>query len=202
VTTRRDAETAEPLHPLLATRWSTRAFDPRHVLAERQVTALLEAARWAPSANNSQPWRFAVVLRGTPGHDVVLGHLAPGNRAWADTASALVVVGAVTTGPDGAPRPWAVYDTGQAVAHLTVQAQHDGLAVHQLGGFDRDAVAGLLVADEPVEPVVVLAVGRHDPALELPEPYASRETAARTRLPLTGLQVDLRTGRRSRDRAA
>lgn len=60
------ATTAEPLHPLLAERWSPRAFDPEHQLTERQTTALLEAARWAPSAGNSQPWRFAVAHRGTP----------------------------------------------------------------------------------------------------------------------------------------
>lgn len=186
---RRTAQTDAELHPLLAERWSTRAFDPLHELDGAQVTALLEAARWAPSASNTQPWRFAVTLRGTSEHAAVLASLAPGNRVWADAASALVVAAAATLGPDGDERPWAVYDTGQAVAHLTLQAEHEGLSVHQLGGFDRGALQALLAGHASVVPLVVLAVGRHDPSVELDEPFASRETAARTRLPLEEIQV-------------
>src|SRR5687767_13334842 len=85
------ATTAAPLHPLLAERWSPRAFDARHELTDSALTALLEAARWAPSASNTQPWRFAVALRGTAEHTALLEALAPGNRLWADAASALVV---------------------------------------------------------------------------------------------------------------
>lgn len=185
------ATTVAPLHPLLAERWSPRALDPRHELTAGQLTALLEAARWAPSASNTQPWRFAVALRGSAEYTAVLDALAPGNRVWAHAASALIVAAAETTGPDGAPRPWAVYDTGQAVAHLSVQAQHEGLAVHQLGGFDRDQVAALLAAPGEVTPLVVLAVGRRDDTLQLPEPFASRETAARDRRPLDQLLLPL-----------
>lgn len=192
------ATTTAPLHPLLAERWSPRALDPRHELAEEQLTALLEAARWAPSASNTQPWRFAVALRGSAEHAAVLDALAGGNRAWAHAASALVVAAAETTGPDGTARPWAVYDTGQAVAHLSVQAQHEGLAVHQLGGFDRDRIAALLAAPGEVTPLVVLAIGRRDDSVQLPEPFAGRETAARDRLPLDRLRLHLQpapTGR-------
>lgn len=181
----RTARTDAELHPLLAGRWSTRAFDPAHVLSDAQEAALLEAARWSPSASNTQPWRFAVALRGTPEHEAVLATLARGNQAWAHAASALLVVAVATHGPDGDERPWAVYDTGQAVAHLTVQAEHEGLAVHQVGGFDRERVHGLLAGGTgagATVPVVVLAVGRHDPSVDLEEPFASRETAPRTRL--------------------
>ena len=180
----KNATTSVPLHPLLAQRWSPRAFDAGHTITDQQVTALLEAARWAPSASNTQPWRFAVTLRGGAEHAAVLDPLAPGNRAWAHAASALVVVAAETVAPDGAARPWALYDTGQAVAHLTVQAEHEGLAVHQLGGFDRDRVRSVLAASGSVEPLVVLAVGRRDDRVELQEPFAVREAAPRTRLPL------------------
>lgn len=188
----RTAVTDAELHPLLAGRWSTRAFDPAHALSAAQTTALLEAARWTPSASNTQPWRFAVTHRGTPGHEAVLATLAAGNRAWADAASAFVVAAAVTVGPDGDERPWAVYDTGQAVAHLTVQAEHEGLAVHQIGGFDRAALAEVLDGPAAAVPLVVLAVGRHDPTVALPEPFLSRETAERTRLPLASLVVEVR----------
>jgi nitroreductase len=185
------AATAAPLHPLLAQRWSPRAFAPDHELTDQQVTALLEAARWAPSASNTQPWRFAVTLRGSAEHGAVLDALAPGNRAWARAASALIVVGAETARPDGATQPWAAYDTGQAVAHLSVQAQHEGLAVHQVGGFDRERIADVL--DTPgVTPVVIVAVGRRDHATRLDEPYVSRETAARDRLPIQALLLSVR----------
>lgn len=190
----RTARTDAELHPLLAGRWSTRAYDPAHELADEQVLVLLEAARWTPSASNTQPWRFAVTRRGSAGHAAVLAALAPGNRAWAHAASALVVVAAATLGPDGDDRPWAVYDTGQAVAHLTVQAEHEGLSVHQLGGFDRERLQAVLRGPGHVVPLVVLAVGRHDPSVELDEPFASRETAERTRLPLEALRLDVVTG--------
>jgi nitroreductase len=183
------ARTTAPLHPLLASRWSPRGLDPAHRLDEERLTALLEAARWAPSASNTQPWRFAVTLRGSAEHAAVLDCLAPGNRVWAHAASALLVVAAETVAPDGAAQPWALYDTGQAVAHLSVQAEHEGLAVHQLGGFDRDRVRSVLDASESVEPLVVLAVGRRDDSVELPEPFAGREVAPRTRLPLDSLLV-------------
>jgi nitroreductase len=181
------AVTAVPLHPLLAQRWSPRALDAGHELSDPQIAALLEAARWAPSASNTQPWRFAVTRRGTAAFTAVLEALAAGNRIWASAASALVVVGAETTGPDGVARPWAVYDTGQAVAHLSVQAQHEGLSIHQLGGFDRDRAAAALDLPREVAPLVVLAIGRRDDTVDLPEPFASREVAVRERLPLEAL---------------
>ena len=186
------AATAVPLHPLLAERWSPRAFDPRHKLADTKLTALLEAARWAPSASNTQPWRFAVTRRGTTAHAAVFDALAPGNQAWAQAASALIVAAAETNGPDGVERPWAVYDTGQAVAHLLVQAQHEGLAVHQMGGFDRDRLAAAL--PPRVTLVAVLAIGRRDNPARLTEPFAARETAARDRLPLETLQLAVDPG--------
>jgi len=191
MTVSKTAVTAVPLHPLLAERWSPRGLDVAHELSEDQLTALLEAARWAPSASNTQPWRFAVARRGTPEFTAVQDALAPGNQLWAHTASALVVVAAETTGPDGASRPWATYDTGQAVAHLSVQAQHEGLALHQLGGFDRDRVATLLALPAAVVPLVVLTIGRRDGAAALPEQLAAREQAPRERLPLDALLLPL-----------
>jgi nitroreductase len=190
-TVSKSASTAVPLHPLLTRRWSPRGFDPVHELTDRQVTALLEAARWAPSASNSQPWRLAVARRDTTEHGAVLATLAGGNRGWAQAASALIVVATETAGPDGAERPWAVYDTGQAVAHLSVQAEHEGLAVHQMGGFNRDQLTALL-ATEGVTPLVVVAVGLRDQDARLGEPFAGREAAARDRLLVEQLLLPLR----------
>jgi len=181
------ASTTVPVHPLLAERWSPRGFDQEHELGDVDLAALLEAARWAPSAGNSQPWRFLVTRRGEPGHDRLFAALAPGNQAWAGAASALILVAASTAGDDGRPQPWALYDTGQAVAALVTQAQADGLSVHQMGGFDTDAVRAGFGLSDSLTPVVVLAIGRHDGQAGLPEPLAARETAPRTRRPLSDL---------------
>ena len=192
------ASTTVPVHPLLAERWSPRGFDRAHELGEEALTALLEAARWAPSAQNSQPWRFLVTRRGEQAHGRLLAALAPGNQAWAGAASALVLVAARTAGEDGKPQPWALYDTGQAVAALVTQAQADGLSVHQMGGFDTAAVRAGFGLGEALTPVVILAIGRRDSS-GLPEPLAAREAAPRTRHPVSDL---LLPGRAARQPAA
>lgn len=183
----RTAATAVPVHPLLAERWSTRAFDARAEVDPATLTALLEAARWAPSASNTQPWRFVVARRGTPAHQQVLEALAPGNQVWARNAAVLVVAVAETVDEDGTPLPWALYDVGQAMAHLSTQAQHEGLAVHQMGGFSPDALRAAFGLDPRLRPVVVAAVGVHDAGAALPEPFAERELATRTRRPVEEL---------------
>jgi nitroreductase len=181
------AETTAPLHPLIAQRWSPRRFDASHAVDDETLTTLLEAARWAPSANNSQPWRFLPARRGEPAFGLLSAALADGNRVWAPTAGVLLLVAAETVDGAGHDRPWALYDTGQAAAALVVQAEHHGLSVHQMGGFDTVAVTTAFALPTSVQPVTVLAIGRHDPAAVLPEHLAARERAPRTRLPLGAL---------------
>lgn len=182
----RTASSQVPLHPLIAERWSPRGFDRTHEVTDAELTALLEAARWASSANNVQPWRFLVARRGQADFAAVVDVLAPGNQVWARHASALVLVAAETTDENGDPRSHALYDTGQAVAQLVAQAQAEGLATHQMGGFDATRAVDELGLGR-LTPVVVVAVGRHDAGAELPEPFAARETAPRTRRPLADL---------------
>src|SRR3954451_5905873 len=189
MTAQKTAATSVPVHPLLAQRWSPRGLDADHELDQRSVLALLEAARWAPSANNSQPWRFLVAPRAEEAFTRLLGILAPGNRSWAHAASALVLVAAQTVDDTGRPRPWALFDTGQAVAALTVQAEAEGLSVHQMGGFDAGAARHEFDLDTALRPLVVLAVGRVDPDAELPEALAARERAPRSRSPLEALML-------------
>ncbi|QWL29378.1 nitroreductase family protein [Rathayibacter toxicus] len=181
----RTATTSAPILNVLADRWSPRSFDSSAAIPDETLTALLEAARWSPSANNSQPWRFIVTRRGTEEFDHVAGTLVGFNTAWASSASALVVALAETVDGEGSARPWAIYDLGQAVAHLSVQAHYEGLHVHQMAGFDRDAVRTAFDIGERFEPVTVVAMG----TLAGPEELASdalreREVAPRTRLPL------------------
>ncbi|MCW2667574.1 MAG: nitroreductase [Frankiales bacterium] len=198
MTSHKTAHTAVPLHPLLAGRWSPRGFDRSHQLDDADTTALLEAARWAPSANNTQPWRFLVTRRDEPDFPALAGLLTEGNRSWAPQASALVLVAAQTADETGRPRPWALYDTGQAVAALSVQAEALGLHVHQLGGFDADAARHDFGLTDDLTPVVVVAIGRLDPDAVLPEPLAARELAPRTREPLPALLLHRRrTGSRA-----
>jgi nitroreductase len=183
----RRAETSAPLHDLLADRWSPRSFDQAFEVDEEAVAALLEAARWAPSAANLQSRRFVVARRGSEAFQAITDSLAEGNRPWAVDASLLVVAIALTTSPEGKPFRWADYDAGQAIAHLTVQAHALGLHVHQMGGFDPEALALAFDLPEQAAPVTVTAIGRAASADRLPERYRDRETAPRTRLPLSEL---------------
>ena len=187
------------LHPLLSERWSPRAFDVAHDVSDAEVTALLEAARWAASAANTQPWRFLVTRRGDADFAHLVDVLAGGNQVWAKHASALVLVAAETTDENGNARSHALYDTGQAVAQLAAQAQHAGLVAHQMGGFDAVRAAQEFDLPATLTPVVVIAVGKHDPSALLPEPFAARETAPRTRLPLEDLLLS--SGRAARKAA-
>ena len=132
---------AEPMR----SRWSPSFFDDTHVLTRDELRVLLYAAQWAPSCGNAQPAAFVVAERGSPSHDVLVRHLSRGNAAWVPRASAVLVV-AAQVAPDedgeGGYKPFhADYDTGQAVGHLTLQAQAMGLHSHQFAGFDKQAVA-------------------------------------------------------------
>lgn len=181
------ALTSAPLHPLLSGRWSPRGFDTTHRLPAEQLTALLEAARWSPSASNSQPWRFVVTQRGEAAFARLVGTLSGNNRRWAGRASALLLVLAETADEAGSPRTYGLYDTGQAVAHLVTQAQAEGLSTHQLGGFDHAAAAAEFGVDPRFTPVVVIAVGLRQDDHRLPADLAAREGAPRQRRPLTEL---------------
>jgi nitroreductase len=188
-TTDRRADTDAPLIAPLIERWSPRSYDPDAEVTEREVRTLLEAARWAPSANNSQPWRFIVARRGTAEFALVHDALVGFNRAWADSAAALIVNIAEVADETGRPRRWATYDLGQAVAHLTVQAQHEGLHTHQMGGFDPARLAEGFELADGLEVVSITAVGRVGDASALPEALREREVAPRSRKPLDELVI-------------
>ncbi|MCJ1696870.1 nitroreductase family protein [Rathayibacter caricis] len=187
-TASRTATTSAPILDVLAERWSPRSFDTTAAISDETLASLLEAARWSPSASNSQPWRFIVARRGTPEFDRVAKHLVGFNAAWAGSAAALAVALAETVDADGKPRPWAVYDLGQAVAHLSIQAHHDGLHVHQMAGFEKDGLREEFAIDERFDPVTVAAIGVvGDPESLANDVLREREVAPRTRLPLEEL---------------
>ena len=172
------------LHPLLAERWSPRAYDTAHEIDEQELTAVLEAARWAPSAVNRQPWRFLVGRRGDATFKGVFDALLPGNQLWAGSSSALVVGLAATVDKDGQPLRHAPYELGLSVAQLTVQAHALGLHVHQMAGFSDEALHAGFDVPEGYEAFIVLAIGRLGDPEGLPETLRARELAPRERLAL------------------
>src|SRR4051812_5262103 len=150
------------LHPLLARRWSPLGFDEAHELSVDEVLVLLEAARWAPSAGNSQPWAFVVGRRGDPVHERLVARLAPSARRWAPTAALLVanLSHRLVESTDWEFSEFSHYDLGQAVAHLTLQAQALGLGVRQFRAFDRDGIAADFEVPEHWEVTSMSAIGR------------------------------------------
>jgi len=180
--TDRTAETDAPIIDVLAERWSTRVFDPESIIDEAALASALEAARWAPTAANTQAWRVIVARRGSASHRAVLASLAGFNSAWAGDAAALVVFVAETT-RDGQPMRWAEYDTGQVAAHFTVQAHANGLSTHQMGGFDRDAIIAGFGLGAGLTPITVMAVGELGDIRSASDELQSRENAPRERRP-------------------
>ena len=156
------SERPPSLHPLLATRYSPRVFDPAHRLTADEEEVLLEAARWAPSAGNSQPWMFHFLRRGLPGHDGLVARLAPSSARWAPSASALVVNLAhrEVEGTDWPYSEVADYDLGQAVSLMTVQATAMGLSCRQFRAFDLDGVTADLAVPQGWAVVTMTAIGR------------------------------------------
>ncbi|NEY89046.1 nitroreductase family protein [Tabrizicola oligotrophica] len=166
-----------PVDPQFVTRWSPRSFFDTP-MTEAQVMSLLEAARWAPSASNHQPARFAWGLRGDAGFAAILGGLLPGNQVWAGAAAALVVVASKPwTEKEGVQTAnvWHAFDAGSAWMSLALQAQAMGLVAHAMGGFDAAILGPALGLPEGYALHAVVAVGTQGPAELLPEKTRARE---------------------------
>jgi nitroreductase len=183
------AQTSVPVHEIIATRRSPRSLDSAAVITNEEVIALLEAARWAPSAFNGQPWRFFVGKRGDEHFAQILASLGEFNQLWAKNASALILVAAKTTKADGSIHHDYQYDTGLAVAQLAIEAHHRGFVAHQMTGFDKDKARGNLSIDIDLMPVVVVAVGKQDHPEKLNDAMRERELAPRQRLSLEEIVV-------------
>ncbi|CAG7606483.1 nitroreductase family protein [Leucobacter soli] len=182
--TPRTATTSAPVLDSIATRWSPRAFDADHSLPEGALRGVFEAARWSASASNTQPWRFIIARRGSESFAKIEAALMGFNQAWAGTATALVVNVAETLDVEGDEQPWAAYDLGQAVASYSLQARSEGLYVHQMGGFDRQAIRDSFELSAGQEPISVAAIGLLGDTDQLPDALRERELAPRSRRPL------------------
>jgi nitroreductase len=178
------ADRAAPVHPLIAARWSPRGLDASATVSDEQLRALFEAARWAASSGNLQPYRYLLGRRGSPTFDRIFGVLKPRNQRWAGAAAALALGIAVTADSGGRPIPYGVYDLGQATAQLALQAVALGLVVHQMAGFLPDAARREFALPAHHEPTVAVAIGVLGSPDGLPDDLRAREARPRSRRPL------------------
>jgi len=173
-----------PVHDLVQRRWSPRAFSPEPV-SQADLLSVLEAARWAASCYNDQPWSFLVGRKEDDTWRGIHDCLVEGNRLWAREAPVLMLSMAhehfVTTGK---PNRHAQYDTGQAVSALALQATALGLFVHQMAGFDAEAARKTFSIPPAHTPMAAIALGHAGDPDRLPEKLAERERAPRDRVPV------------------
>lgn len=174
-------------------RWSPRAFNDE-AISEDTLRSFLEAARWAPSAYNSQPWRFLYARRDTPNWQRYLGLLNEFNRSWAQHASALVIILSKTTftapgASEEGPALWHTFDTGAAWAHLALQASLSGWHTHGMAGFDQALTRQELKIPEGYDVHAAIAVGKLGDKTRLAEHLQARETPS-PRKPLSELAAE------------
>jgi len=169
------------IHPIIRERWSPVAFSDKEIPGE-VLESLFEAARWAPSSFNAQPWNFMMGRKGEETYNLLFSLLNESNKAWAQTAPVLVLSMAEMVPPGRTKENrFAFHDTGMAVGNLLAQATHAGLHVHQMGGYDPVLARTLLNLPQNFEPAAMIAIGyKGDPSL-LPENVASREKKTRDR---------------------
>jgi nitroreductase len=178
----KQARTQHPVHEIVARRWSPYAFADR-APSESDLRSLFEAARWAPSSYNEQPWRYILALRSDPTEfERVLSCLVPGNQVWAQRAPVLALgCTSRNLAKTGAPNAAAQHDLGLASGSLTFEATARGLYVHQMIGIVPDRVRELFRVPDDFLPLTGLAIGYlADPSV-LPESHRARDLAARTR---------------------
>lgn len=163
-----------PIDPLILNRWSPRAMSGAP-LTPAELLPLFEAARWAPSGGNGQPWRFVYALRGDAAFADFLDLLEPGNRVWCERAGALVVIVARTRRPNGKPIGTYAFDAGAAWMALALQGSAAGLVVHGMAGFDYARAAVLVGATDGYAVQAMIAIGHPGKVADLPPALQERE---------------------------
>jgi nitroreductase len=187
-----------PIHDLIRDRWSPRAFAAKPI-DPAVLASLFEAARWAPSSSNEQPWAFLVATNDDPENFAkALSVLVEFNASWAKEAAALVLaVSSLKFHANGTPNRNAFYDTGAATALFSMEATYRGLAVHQMAGFDAAKAKQVFGIPEDWEPIAAMAIGYPGHPDALSEKLRDREIAPRTRKPLSEFVMSGRWGHTS-----
>lgn len=179
MTSSNDRHSEYSIHPMFLDRWSPRAFTGE-AMPETDLLTILEAAHWAPSGSNYQPWRFVYALNTAPEWETFLGLLVESNQVWAKSASALVFLFSDTLSrrDDGSEhRPFRShsFDTGAAWAMLALQAMHSGYAVHAMGGVDFERAIEVLGAPAGYRAEAAVAIGHRGDKSLLPPTLQERE---------------------------
>lgn len=181
----KSAVTDHPIHELIRNRWSPRAFSDKSV-EPGVLASLFEAARWAASSFNDQPWAYLVATKDdSENFKKMVAVLMEFNANWAKNAPVLAIsVARRNFSHDGSPNPVAMHDVGAANAQLTAEATSRGLLVHQMAGFSRDKARQTFGIPESWDPVSAIAIGYPGDPDTLAEDFRKRELAPRTRKPL------------------
>jgi nitroreductase len=182
----KQANPDHPIHEFLVKRWSPYAFSDRSVAVD-DLRSLFEAARWAPSSSNEQPWRYIVATKENPAEfERLLSCLVDGNQPWAKRAPVLALgCAALNFAKNNQPNRAALHDLGLASASLSLEATSRGLFVHQMAGILPDKARELYQIPSDVEPLTGLAIGYVGDPAALPEGYGKRDLLPRQRKPVS-----------------
>jgi len=179
----------DKLHKLITDRWSPVAFDER-VVDYDKIHLLFEAAKWAPSSMNAQPWRFIFATKEMSDFKAILDLLSEANQVWASTAPLLVMpLAQVISTYKNRPNRLAFYEAGMAVGNLLAQATAMDLMVHQMSGYDIERAKETLVIPTRYEPMTIIAIGYKGDPSKLPKEVAARDDRERTRMEISKFLV-------------
>jgi len=182
------ANTQHPVHTLIKERWSARAFSDKNI-SDELLNQFVEAASWAASSMNEQPWMYYAAHRGTEAFNQMVEVLMPGNQAWAKDAAVLMISLAKKNFTNGHPNRHYMHDVGAANQNLMLEATANGVLGHLMGGFDVVKTKEVFAIEEDLEPVVIIALGYPGSAEQLPAPFNEREVAPRMRKELSAILV-------------
>ena len=183
------AQTSQPVHEIIATRRSPRSLDGTAKIEEADLLAVLEAGRWAPSANNGQPWRFIVARPGDESFEKMMETLNPTNASWAKNSLAFIFTLGKTTNQNGEPYADYQFDCGLAVAQMSFEIHHRGFVAHQMAGYDKVKAREAFEIPSELVPLVIIAIGKQDSPDKLEGALFERETATRVRKPMSELVI-------------
>ena len=181
------ANTTEPINKIIAKRWSTRAFNSEKKITRQKILAICEAAHWAPSCSNDQPWRFLIFNKNEDAESwqKAFELLSVWNQRWVKNVPVLIIAFADDKfRKEGEPNRWGQFDTGAACMNIYLQAVSMGLMAHPMGGFDLEKVKFVFSIPDNFTPMAFIAVGCQADADILEGKYKKNELDERTRFPL------------------
>ena len=189
----KNRSTTHEINSLIINRWSPRSFVPEEI-SDKELFSLFEAARWAPSSSNSQPWRFIYAKRNSKNWNDLFNLLVDFNKQWCANASVLVViVSRKNFEHNGQPSITHQFDTGSAWENLAIQAVSQGLVTHAMAGFDYEKARKDLAVPVDFEVVAMIAIGKRGPKEKLSPELQAREIP-NTRKPLSEIVMDGKFG--------